>query len=54
MARHDQHPGSFSTAGERNPLSKNSGGFQCEMWVVEANNEAPGAEDSLPGAQFVL
>lgn len=22
MARHDQHPGSFSTAGERNPLPK--------------------------------
>ena len=53
--RHGEHPSSCSGAGERNPLPKNSGGFQCEMHVIEANkSEAPGAEDSLPGEQLVI
>lgn len=45
VVRHGEHPSSCSGAGERNPLPKNSGGFQCEMHVIEV----PGEEDSIPG-----
>lgn len=55
MDKNNQHPGSCSAAGKGDPKPKNSGGFQCEMWVTEANNsEASGAENLLPEGQFLL